>query len=110
MNPKEILFLDPICTHNIWGGSRLRDEFGYEENGEDIGECWGISAHPDGDGTVRSGSFAGKKLSWVWNNHKELFGNLNHDEMPIMIKLIDAREDLSIQVHPDNKYAAIHEN
>ena len=47
---KDIIFLNPVCTHNIWGGTRLNREFGYSIEGDDIGECWGISAHPSGDG------------------------------------------------------------
>ena len=78
---QEIILLDPVCTHNIWGGSRLREEFGYSEEGDDIGECWGISAHPNGDGTVRSGAFAGMKLSRLWEEHRELFGNLEGSEL-----------------------------
>ena len=53
---KDIIFLTPVCTHNIWGGTRLNREFGYPIEGDDIGECWGISAHPNGDGTVASGA------------------------------------------------------
>ena len=106
----EILFLEPVCTHNIWGGKKLREEFGYPVQGDDIGECWGISAHPNGDGTVKSGTFAGKKLSEVWKEQPELFGNLAYDRFPLMTKIIDAREDLSIQVHPDDAYAQEHEN
>lgn len=107
---KEILFLNPVCKHNIWGGTKLREEFGYAEEGDDIGECWGISAHPNGDGTIRNGSFAGMKLSEVWEKHPEVFGNLSCDRFPLLTKIIDAREDLSIQVHPDDAYAAEHEN
>lgn len=107
---KEILFLDPVCKHNIWGGSKLREEFGYQEEGDDIGECWGISAHPNGDGTVRNGAFAGMKLSEVWEKHPEVFGNLDYDRFPLLTKIIDARDDLSIQVHPDDSYAKEHEN
>lgn len=107
---KEILFLEPVCTHNIWGGTKLRTEFGCTEEGEDIGECWGISAHPNGDGTVKNGRFAGMKLSKVWEQHPEVFGNLNYDRFPIMAKIIDAKEDLSIQVHPGDAYAAEHES
>ena len=73
---KDILFLDPVCTHNIWGGTKLREEFGYPVEGDDIGECWGISAHPNGDGTVRSGAFSGMKLSAVWKEHPEVFRQL----------------------------------
>lgn len=107
---REILFLNPVCTHNIWGGTRLREEFGYQVEGDDIGECWGISAHPHGDGSVKNGMFAGMKLSEVWDKHPEFFGNLNYDSFPLMAKFIDAREDLSIQVHPDDAYARVHEN
>ena len=53
---KDIIFLNPVCTHNIWGGTRLNREFGYPIEGDDIGECWGISAHPNGDGTVANGA------------------------------------------------------
>jgi beta-glucosidase len=107
---KEILFLNPVCTHNIWGGTRLREEFGYPVEGNDIGECWGVSAHPNGDGTIREGVYAGEKLSEVWKKHPELFGNLSFDRFPLLTKIIDAREDLSIQVHPDDAYAKVHEN
>ncbi|MDE7062621.1 MAG: class I mannose-6-phosphate isomerase [Lachnospiraceae bacterium] len=106
---REILFLEPVCTHNIWGGTRLREEFGYSVQGDDIGECWGISAHPNGDGTIKYGAFAGQKLSWVWKRHPEVFGNLNYDRFPLLVKIIDARDDLSIQVHPDDVYAGEHE-
>ena len=107
---KELLFLDPVCTHNIWGGTRLREEFGCAEAGDDLGECWGISAHPNGDGTIKNGVFAGQKLSKVWEEHPEVFGNFNSARFPLMTKIIDAREDLSIQVHPDDDYARVHEN
>ena len=107
---KEILFLDPVCTHNIWGGTRLRTDFGYPAEGDDIGECWGISAHPNGDGTVRYGTFSGMKLSEVWKTHPEIFGNVDYDRFPLLVKIIDARDDLSIQVHPDDAYAKENEN
>lgn len=107
---KEIIFLDPVCTHNIWGGTKLREEFGYPIEGDDIGECWGISAHPNGDGTVRNGAFAGMKFSEVWEKHPEVFGNIDYDRFPLLTKIIDARDDLSIQVHPDDAYAKVNEN
>lgn len=107
---QEVLFLNPAFTHNVWGGSRLREEFGYSVEGTDVGECWGISAHPKGESTVRDGTYAGRKLSWLWETHRELFGNVGGDRFPLLVKLIDAREDLSIQVHPDDAYASTHEN
>ena len=107
---KDIIFLNPVCTHNIWGGTRLNREFGYSIEGDDIGECWGISAHPSGDDTVRNGAFQGMKLSELWEKHPELFGNTGMDRFPLLVKIIDAKDDLSIQVHPDDAYAKVHEN
>lgn len=107
---QEILFLEPVCTENIWGGERLREEFHYSSAGEHIGECWGISAHPKGDGTIKTGRYTGQKLSWVWKEHPELFGKQTEGAFPLLVKVIDARDDLSIQVHPDDDYAASHED
>ncbi len=107
---KEIIFLNPVFTHNIWGGTRLKDDFHYPVEGDDIGECWGVSAHPNGDDTVASGNYKGMKLSKLWEEHPELFGNTGLDRFPLLIKIIDARSDLSIQVHPDDAYAKEHEN
>ena len=107
---RELLFMKPCFSHTIWGGTRLRDVFGYDEHGDDIGECWGISAHPGGDDTITGGQYDGKKLSEVYFSHPELFGNIDCDRFPLLIKIIDAKEDLSIQVHPDDEYASTHEN
>lgn len=107
---EKVIFLKPYFSHTIWGGSRLRDEFGYDEPGDDIGECWGISAHPSGESTAAGGVYDGMKLSELWNSHRELFGNATGDRFPLLVKLIDAKEDLSIQVHPDDEYARIHES
>lgn len=105
-----ILFLQPEFKENIWGGSRLKTDFGYDIPGGHTGECWGISAHPNGDDTIKEGVFQGKKLSGLWREHRELFGNLEGEQFPLLVKIIDARDDLSIQVHPDDTYAAAHEN
>ena len=110
----KIIFLNPVCTHNIWGGSRLREEFGCNEQGNDLGECWSISAHPNGDGVVSTGKYQGMHLSELWRNHRELFGGAENlydetDEFPLLVKILDARDDLSIQVHPNDTYAALNE-
>ena len=107
---RPILFLEPQLKENIWGGSRLGIYYGYPIPSSRTGECWGISAHPNGDTVVREGIFAGKKLSELWQQHRDLFGNLTMDQFPLLVKIIDAKEDLSIQVHPDDAYAAVHEN
>ena len=57
MSEKEILFMNPVFTHNIWGGTKLRDVFGYKIEGDDIGECWGIAAHPNGTCTIANGTY-----------------------------------------------------
>ena len=107
---RQVLFLQPVFTHNIWGGEKLRTQFGFDIEGSDIGECWGIAAHPSGDATVKSGEYQGMHLSEVWEKHPELFGGQTGDRFPLLIKIIDAQADLSIQVHPDDAYAASHEN
>ena len=117
-NGVDILFLNPVITHNIWGGTRLREDYGYKAEGNDLGECWGISAHPNGEGTIRDGKYAGEKLSALWNTNPELFGNkgedgkaiLPYDRFPLLTKIIDAKDDLSIQVHPNDEYAKVNEN
>lgn len=107
---KEILFLNPVFTHNIWGGTKLREEYGYDVEGNDIGECWGVAAHENGNCTVKNGEFAGQTLAGLWDSHRELFGGIDGVRFPLLIKIIDAKDDLSIQVHPDDAYAAEHEN
>lgn len=107
---REIIFLKPVFKEMIWGGNRLRTDFGYDIPGEHTGECWAISAHPNGDCVVESGQYAGMTLSRLWDGHRELFGNADSDRFPLLIKIIDAKDDLSIQVHPDDEYARVHEN
>ena len=106
----EIIKLEPVFKHTIWGGSKLRTAFGYSVEGDDVGECWGISAHPNGDCIIADGEYKGMTLSQLFESHRELFGNISGDRFPLLTKIIDARTDLSIQVHPDDAYAAEHEN
>lgn len=106
---REIIFLKPYFSHTIWGGTKLRDVFGYDEEGDDIGECWGISALPQGPSIVRGGAFDGMRLDDLYKKHPEIFGT-NHEKFPLLTKIIDAKEELSIQVHPDDEYAKVHEN
>lgn len=106
----ELLFMEPIFKETIWGGSRLKDDFGYEIPSETTGECWGISAHENGNCKIRKGSFSGLTLGELWKSNRELFGDLEGDKFPLLVKIIDAKDDLSIQVHPDDSYGAVHEN
>ena len=106
----EPIFLEPVFKQMIWGGSRLKTDFHYDAAGGGTGECWAISANPNGDCRIRNGQYAGMTLSGLWDAHRELFGNVAGDSFPLLVKLIDAKEDLSIQVHPDDVYAREHEN
>ena len=106
----DLIFLKPIFHEKIWGGSRLRTVFNYEIPSEKTGECWAISAHKNGDCEVINGPYKGKKLSYLWNYHRELFGDVKGDCFPLLTKILDASDDLSVQVHPNDKYALKHEN
>ncbi|NWK83299.1 class I mannose-6-phosphate isomerase [Staphylococcus sp. GSSP0090] len=98
------LFLKPIFHEKIWGGSRLK-EFGYDLPSDYIGEVWGISAHPNGKCEILNEPYRGQTLDQVWNEHRELFGDFPSQEFPLMTKIVDARESLSVHVHPDDAYA-----
>ncbi|MEH7179345.1 mannose-6-phosphate isomerase, class I [Neobacillus vireti] len=104
------LFLKPVFKERIWGGTALKDEFGYEIPTDHTGECWAISAHPKGPSVIEKGQFAGTTLNNLWKEHPELFANPKEEVFPLLIKLLDANMDLSVQVHPDDMYAKVHEN
>lgn len=106
---EDVIFLKPVFKQNIWGGERLKTVFGYDIPTNQTGECWGVSAHPNGDCEILNGSFKGHTLSYLWTKHRELFGNYQSSVFPLLVKIIDAKADLSIQVHPDNEYAKTHE-
>ena len=109
MSNMEIIFTNPVFKTTIWGGQKLNTQFGYEIPSDTTGECWGISAHENGDCTINGGKYDGKFLSQIWKENPELFGRYASDRFPLLIKIIDAKKDLSIQVHPDNEYARKHE-
>lgn len=101
----EILRLKPLFKEKIWGGKRLRTLFSYPIPSNKTGECWAISAHPSGDCLINDGPLNGKPLSFVYREHNELFGNEKLPQFPLLVKIIDAEENLSIQVHPNDTYA-----
>ncbi len=98
----------------LWGGRRIRDDL-QKDTGDlpKIAESWEVSTHPKGESVVDSGEYAGKKLSELFDaigwDHAGEYAE-KHKQLPIMIKYIDARENLSIQVHPGERYARKHEN
>lgn len=105
-----ILRIQPVFKEMIWGGRKLKDIYGYNIPSDQTGECWAISGHKNGDCVIAEGEFRGKTVSWLFHNHRELFGNIEGDQFPLLVKIIDAKNDLSVQVHPDDEYAGIHEN
>ena len=95
----------------IWGGTRLRELFG-KEGGDRLAESWELSCHPDGECYIMGGEFDGMKLSDFVNEHPEAVGSgfKSGDSFPVLVKLIDAKNDLSVQVHPNDEYAHKYEN
>lgn len=104
------VFLEPVMKQMVWGGNRLHEIFGYTIPGDDTGECWAISAHPNGDCVIKNGVHQGERLSELWEQNRDFFGGITGDRFPLLAKIIDARDDLSIQVHPDDSYALVNEN
>lgn len=107
---KSPIFLQPLFQERIWGGTKLRDKYGYQLPSEQTGECWAISAHPNGQCMVKFGPYQGKTLGELWDHHRDWFGNYESDRFPLLTKILDANDDLSVQVHPDDIYAHQNEN
>lgn len=101
--------LSPVFKENLWGGTRLRDVFKKDEGGKGpIGESWELSAHPDGESTIADGEYAGFTFpDYIDAIGRERLGwkAQGYERFPLMIKFIDAKENLSIQVHPADEYA-----
>ncbi len=103
----------PIYKDYLWGGTRLREQFNKKCEYDIVAESWELSAHPDGQSIVASGKYSGLLFSnYLKKIGKESLGwkYQSFRAFPLLIKLIDAKEDLSIQVHPDDEYALEHEN
>lgn len=113
MNSKAKPFLlRPTGKDYLWGGCRLNDDFSKGIDMEPLAETWECSTHPDGPSFVASGAFSGSPLSDVLKKYPEFLGTHpeTKGELPILIKFIDAKKDLSVQVHPDDAYAFEKEN
>lgn len=104
--------LRPSGKDYLWGGRRLNDEFVKNIDMTPLAETWECSTHPDGSSYVVGGIFDGMSLTDVLKQHPEFLGSHpeTNGELPILIKFIDAKQDLSVQVHPDDEYAREHEN
>lgn len=104
--------LRPSGKDYLWGGQRLNTEFEKNIDMNPLAETWECSTHPDGSSTVASGEFVGQSLVDVIASHPEFLGTRHEGEteLPILIKFIDAKRDLSVQVHPGDGYAKEYEN
>ncbi|WP_373218830.1 type I phosphomannose isomerase catalytic subunit [Ruminococcus sp. 5_1_39BFAA] len=106
----EIFKLKPAGKDYLWGGTRLREEYGKNIDLMPLAETWECSVHPDGLSRIQSGTHKGKALAEVLEQHPEYLGTkVSNNELPILVKFIDAKKDLSVQVHPDDEYAREHE-
>ena len=110
------LRLAPTFKDYIWGGNRLKTQYGKQTPYDITAESWELSCHEDGESTVSGGEFDGKTLSEVIAKFQEQGINIagtncdRFDRFPVLNKLIDANSSLSVQVHPTDEYAKIHEN
>ncbi len=109
----EILKLKPAYKDYIWGGTKLKTSYNKKFEGGRLAECWELSCHPDGPSVIGDGEFKGRTLrEYIEKKGKSVLGSncLIFDDFPILIKFIDAKDNLSIQVHPNNIYALENEN
>lgn len=104
--------LKPAAKDYLWGGNRLNTEFGKNIDLSPLAETWECSVHPAGESIIASGPFKKRTLRSVLESHPEFMGTnaISRSDLPVLVKFIDADQDLSIQVHPDDAYARSHEN
>src|SRR5437588_8492341 len=103
------LTFEAMFMERIWGGRKLADLFGQNlPANKRIGESWEIVDRPEAQSVVSNGPLKGKTLHELWSQHRqEIFGTLPEAaRFPLLIKLLDAQEKLSLQVHPPEKIAA----
>lgn len=103
--------LTPVLKDYLWGGTKLRDSYGKKTEQAIVAESWELSCHPDGPSRIANGAYAGRTLQDYVAEHPEAIGEAGKafEGFPLLIKLIDAKESLSVQVHPDDAYAREHE-
>ncbi len=112
----EPFLLGPAYKDYLWGGRRLKDDFGKDTELTPLAESWECSTHPDGESTVLGGRHDGEPLSKVMEGNPGYMGRhplslgLPPGQIPVLVKLIDASERLSVQVHPSDDYAREHED
>ncbi len=104
--------LSPVFKDYLWGGERLKNEFNKKSDMSPLAESWELSAHKDGESVVQSGEYSGLRLTeYVDGIGADALGedSAKYSYFPLLVKLIDAKGDLSVQVHPSDEYALAHE-
>lgn len=97
--------LNPVCKEIIWGGNRLKNEYNKKSDLSNIAESWELSCRQDGMNTIVGGDFDGKTLEeYIKANGEAVVSNIKQPFFPLLIKFIDAEDNLSVQVHPDDEY------
>jgi len=103
------ILLAPSGKDYLWGGNRLKTEYGKDIKLTPLAETWECSVHPNGPCYAISGEYRGMPLAEIIQMHPEYVGHKNN-RIPVLIKFIDAAKDLSVQVHPSDEYARKYEN
>ncbi|MFU0800457.1 MAG: mannose-6-phosphate isomerase, class I [Xylanivirga thermophila] len=109
------LIFEPVLKERIWGGTTLHAKYGRELPSDKVGESWDVACHKNGMSKISNGELKGKTLKEVIDEYgKDLLGKDLQDKhikkFPLLIKILDATDVLSVQVHPDDEYAKVHEN
>ena len=105
----KIVFLEPVFCERIWGGRNL-EKFNFSIPQGNIGEAWVIAAHDNGSSKIINGQLAGLTLKEAYEKQPTLFTEKTYDKFPLLIKILDASDNLSVQVHPEDDYARVNEN
>lgn len=102
------LLLKPAIKDYIWGGQKLKTGYNKESDKDTLAESWELSCHRDGLSIISNGELSGTSLEdFINTDRRNILGTKcdKFEYFPILVKLIDAKDNLSIQVHPDNEYA-----
>ena len=103
--------LAPAFKEIIWGGNRLKDEYNKKSNLNNIAESWELTVRPDGMNTIVGGEYDGKTLEeYIKVNGESVISNVAQPFFPLLIKFIDAQDNLSVQVHPNDEYGLANAN
>lgn len=100
--------LIPPLKDYIWGGTKLKTQWGKQTELEKVAESWELSCHKDGNSIIGNGEHKGKTLSeYIDSDRHSILGTncASFESFPVLVKLIDAKDNLSVQVHPNNEYA-----